>query len=199
MTRMKDILRTRRPSWPITPGKTGAHLREDPARFVARMSWAAYGACALAFANAGVSVYWALGGTGGLDTVGGFAERWARSPSVAALIMIWVTVVLKMLGGFLALALVRPWGARVPPRLVLLAGTAAAAVLILYGGVLVISAVLVETGAVRPATPIDWRGLRWPLGLWDLWFLIWGVLLGIAVWRFRRATQRDRTGQRGTS
>ncbi len=73
-----------------------------------------------------------------------------------------------------------------PRRLVLLAGTAASALLILYGGVLVIAAVLVETGAVRPGTPIDWRGLRWHLGLWDLWFLIWGVLLGIAVWRFHR-------------
>ncbi len=83
-----------------------------------------------------------------------------------------------MLGGLLALSLVQPWGARVPRRLVLLAGTDASALLILYGGVLVIAAVLVETGAVRPGTPIDWRGLRWHLGLWDLWFLIWGSFWG---------------------
>ncbi len=154
---------------------------------MAPMSWAAYGASALAFAHAGVSVYWALGGTGGLDTVGGFAERWSRSPSTATLIIIWATVVLKVLGGFLALALVRLWGARVPRPLVLLAGTAAAAILTLYGGALVITAALVETGALRPASPVDWRGLRWHLGVWDLWFLIWGVLLGIAVWRFYRS------------
>ncbi len=52
---------------------------------------------------------------------------------------------------------------------------------------MVLAAILVETGAVHPAAPIDWRGLRWHLGLWDLWFLIWGVLLGIAVWSFHRA------------
>jgi len=164
----------------------GANLQQDPVHSVARMPWAAYGACALAFAHAGVSVYWALGGTGGLATVGGFAERWARSPSTATLIIVWATVVLKMLGGFLALALVRPWGVKLPRPFVLLAGTAAAALLTLYGGVLVLAAVLVETGVVRPGTPVDWRGLRWHLGLWDLWFLIWGVLLGIAVWSFHR-------------
>jgi len=178
LTRRKDALLARRPSWPITPAKAGAHLREDPAPSVAGTSWAAYGASALAFAHAGVSAYWALGGTGGLNTVGGFAERAARSPGGAALTLIWVTVVVKVLGGLLALSLVQPWGARVPRRLVLLAGTAASALLILYGGVLVIAAVLVETGAVRPGTPIDWRGLRWHLGLWDLWFLIWGSFWG---------------------
>ncbi len=187
MTGMKDALRARRPSSPITPGKVGAQPQQGPAHSMAGMRWAAYGACALAFGHAGVSAYWALGGTGGLDTVGGFAERWARSPSTATLIIVWATVVLKVLGGFLALALVRPFGARVPRPLVLLAGTAAAALLILYGGVMVLAAILVETGAVHPAAPIDWRGLRWHLGLWDLWFLIWGVLLGIAVWSFHRA------------
>jgi hypothetical protein len=186
LTRIKDTLLARRLSWPNMPAKMGAHLPEDPARSMARTSWAAYGACALAFAYAGVSLYWALGGTGGLNTVGGFAERAARSPGRAALTLIWATVVVKVLGGLLALSLVRPWGASVPRRLVLLAGTAASALLIMYGGVLVIAAVLVETGVVRPGTPIDWRGFRWHLGLWDLWFLIWGVLLGIAVWRFHR-------------
>lgn len=95
MTRMKDTLQARRPSRLITAAKAGADLREDPARSVARTSWAAYGACALAFAYAGVSLYWALGGTGGLNTVGGFAERAVRSPDGAALTLIWVTVVVK--------------------------------------------------------------------------------------------------------
>ena len=79
MTGMKDALRARRPSSPITPGKVAAQPQQGPAHSMAGMRWAAYGACALAFGHAGVSAYWALGGTGGLDTVGGFAERWARS------------------------------------------------------------------------------------------------------------------------
>jgi hypothetical protein len=33
--------------------------------------WAAYAACALALLRAGVSFYWAAGGTAGLSTIGG--------------------------------------------------------------------------------------------------------------------------------
>jgi len=70
--------------------------------------WAAYGACVAAGANAAVSLYWALGGTAGLDTVGGVAERMARSGGTVALLAISITVLLKALGALLALALARP-------------------------------------------------------------------------------------------
>jgi hypothetical protein len=46
-------------------------------------AWAAYAACALAWLSAVPSLYWALGGTAGLDTAGGAIDELARRCCVA--------------------------------------------------------------------------------------------------------------------
>jgi len=143
--------------------------------------WAAYGACAVAGAYAVVSLYWALGGTAVLHTVGGVAERMARSGGTVALLVIAVTVLVKVLGALLALALVRPWGRRLPRRALLVAGVGAAAVLVIYGAAEVTAEALVETGAIKGSGSVDWTALRWHLALWDPWFLLWGLLLAVAT------------------
>jgi CHASE2 domain-containing sensor protein len=33
---------------------------------------------------------------------------------------------------------------------------------------------------------VDRTALRWHVLVWDLWFLVWGVLLGMAAWHARR-------------
>jgi hypothetical protein len=148
--------------------------------------WAAYGACVAAVSSAAVSLYWALGGTAGLGTVGGFAEKMARSGGAVALLIISVTVLLKTLSGLLALALARPWGLCLPRRALLIAGIGASAVLIIYGAAEVAAGALAETRAITPPGPVDWTALRWHLGLWDPWFLVWGLLLAAATRGYRR-------------
>ena len=85
--------------------------------------------------------------------------------------------VLKVAGGVLALALVRPRGRR-GPVCCWWGARAASAVLTLYGGLLVAVGALVLAGVIRPAGPVDRTALRWHVLLWDLWFLVWGLLLG---------------------
>jgi hypothetical protein len=136
---------------------------------------AAYAAAALAFASAAVSLYWALGGTALLDTVGGAIEDLARERSAAALALISVIVVAKLLGGLLALELARR-------RRLLGVAMIGGALLALYGGVLVAVGALVLTGVIDPATPVDEHALRWHVFLWDLWFLLWGAALAYAGW-----------------
>jgi hypothetical protein len=148
--------------------------------------WAAYGAAAAAFGYAVVSLYWAVGGTAGLSTVGGIAEQMARSGGVAAAALIAVIVLLKTLGGLLALALAMKWGQRVPGRALWLLALAWSALLILYGAAEVTGEALAETGAIRPGAA-DWTALRWHLALWDPWFLVWGLLLAAATWGSFRA------------
>ena len=80
------------------------------------------------------SFYWAAGGTSGLNTVGGAIEELARARDPAGVALGLGAGVLKVAGGVLALALVRPWGRRVPRRLLLGVAWAASAVLTLYGG-----------------------------------------------------------------
>jgi hypothetical protein len=131
-----------------------------------------------------VSLYWASGGTVGLYTVGGFAERMARAGGSQSEMVIWVTVVVKAIGVILPLSLVRPWGRTVTPSWRAAACGAASVILVLYGGIQVTSEALVELGVIRPAGSVDWVALRWHLELWGFWFLLWGLLLGTATWCF---------------
>ena len=87
----------------------------------------------------------------------------------------------KAAGGLLALALVRPWG-RVIPRGWLRAGSAgASALLVVYGGLNVLLGALVLSGVIHPAGSVDRTALRWHVGVWDLWFLVWWILLAVAT------------------
>jgi hypothetical protein len=156
-----------------------------------RTAWAAYAACALALLSALPSFYWAAGGTSGLDTVGGAIEELARARDPAGVALGLGAGLLKVLGGVLALGLVRPWGGRVPRRLLGGVAWAASAVLTLYGGLLVAVGALVLAGVIRPAGPVDRTALRWHVLVWDLWFLVWGLLLGLAAWHYGRQS-RDR-------
>lgn len=156
-----------------------------------RAPWSApaHAAVGLAFASAAVSAYWTLGGTLGLDTVGGAIEDLARERSAGGLVLGTVTVALKVLAGLLALGLAR-WRPGRPGRRPLLGlNGAASAILVLWGGANVVVGALVLAGAIDPSDPVDERALRWHVGLWDLWFLVWGAVLAGAVWRARRGEQ----------
>jgi hypothetical protein len=136
---------------------------------------AALAAAALAFASAAVSLYWTLGGTGLLDTVGGEIERLARERSAAAIAVVGATAVAKLLAGALALALLRS-----DRRPLFRAAIGGGALLALYGGVLVVAGALVLAGAIDSSEPVDEYALRWHVFLWDMWFLVWGAALAVA-------------------
>ena len=70
---------------------------------------AGYAACGWGLAFAGVSFYWGIGGTLGLDTIGGSIERLALAHDRTLLIAVWVTGFLKILASLLALALAGQW------------------------------------------------------------------------------------------
>lgn len=151
--------------------------------------WPAWAAAVLALASALVSLYWTAGGTALLDTVGGAIEDLARERSPGSLALGGGTVLLKAIAGALALALAvaRPRASAVRRRVLLLANGAASAILCLWGGANVAVGALVLSGAITPATDVDRRALRWHVFVWDLWFLVWGVVLALAVVRARRA------------
>ncbi len=152
--------------------------------------WAGYAACAWGLAFAAISFYWGIGGTLGLDTLGGSLESLARAHDRTLLIAVWVTGFLKILGSLLALALAGTWAARVLRRPVTVLGWFAAASLILYGGILVVPEALVTVGAIKPPPPVDWKPLHWHLYVWDMSFLVWGVVFGIATWHYSRTANR---------
>lgn len=144
-------------------------------------------AAGLASASAAVTAYWTVGGTALLDTVGGYAEELARTRSAVAVLVGLLVVAVKCVGGAVALALAHPPGGRVRRRVVVLAAGAGSAVLIVYGLLVAVGA-LVLTGVLDPAGPVDRRALRWHVLLWDLWFLLWGLALAVATWTSARRT-----------
>jgi hypothetical protein len=145
---------------------------------MAGRAWALV-AAALAFGSAAVSVYWALGGTALLDTVGGSMEDLARRRSVGAIALVAIVVLVKAGVGVLALRSLRRRGER------LLAG-AAGAVLTVWGGANVLVGSLVLASVITPSGTVDRHALRWHVFVWDLWFLLWGVALTMAVVMRRR-------------
>jgi hypothetical protein len=146
-------------------------------------------AAVLAFASAAVTAYWLLGGTIGLDTVGGEIEEQARERTTLALAALSITLVAKLAAVALALALAdaRTRGSRSVIALGLLGGAGLA----LYGGVLVIAGAIALAG-VGDSSGRDDYALRWHVFFWDPWFFVWGVALALAAVRARRLA-RSRT------
>ena len=151
-----------------------------------RARWPAWLAAGLAFASASVSAYWTLGGDLLLDTVGGAIERLARERSSGALALGATTVLLKIVAGILAIGLARLDAGGTRRRVLLWANGMASAVLCLWGGANVVVGALVLSGAIARAADVDRRAVRWHVFLWDMWFLIWGLALAIAVVAARR-------------
>jgi hypothetical protein len=121
--------------------------------------------------------------------VGGAIEELASSHDARSFALGAGAGVVKVAGGLLALALVRPWGRAIPRWLLLGTAWVGSAVLTAYGGLLVAVGALVLTGVIDPSGPVDRTALRWHVMLWDLWFLVWGLLLGLAAWYHGRAAR----------
>jgi Protein of unknown function (DUF3995) len=171
---------------------TGGTGREQSAR-AASGRWAvgtvaAYAAAIVAFAYALVSLYWALGGHALVTTVGGYVEQFARRGGAVPVLIALAAAAAKVAGGLLALAMVRPWGRMVPRRWLLVGSSVASVLLVGYGGLNVLAGALVLLGVIHPAGAVDRTALRWHVGVWDLWFLVWGILLALAAIGYRRRT-----------
>lgn len=155
---------------------------------------AGYAAVVVGLVYAAFSLYWTLGGTALLDTAGGEVGDLARRGGTAAFALGLGATLLKVAGCGLCYLLVRTRG-RV--RWVLVPAALGGCLLIVYGGVLVAVGALVLTGAVEPDSAVDWTALRWHVAIWDLWFLVWGILLTTATVAFRRQSFVDVPASQG--
>jgi hypothetical protein len=113
-------------------------------------------------------------------------EKLARTRSPSALVLGTATSLAKIGAALLTLALVRPWGRHLPDRLLVGANALVSMVLVTWGGASVLVGGLALLAAVMPADGIDERALRWHVFVWDLWFLVWGVALALALLGIRR-------------
>lgn len=138
----------------------------------------AIGAAGAAMASGAMTLYWTLDGTALLDTVGGSVEAAARRRDTTAITVGVLTLVAKLVGGALALALLEPARLRHGGRLMTLARIAGAS-LVVYGTVNVVGAALGLAGVAGEDT--DRKALWGHALVWDPWFVLWGALLWLAA------------------
>jgi Protein of unknown function (DUF3995) len=148
-------------------------------------------------ASAAISTYWAAGGTALLNTVGGSIARWGREGGAGVRLALAAVVVLKLAAAWLPPRALREPRQPTVRRLAWLE----AAILTLYGGVLTITGLAVQTHLVSAGANADWKGLDWHFYLWDPWFLIVGLLVWAAlhISRERREARHWRPSRRAGS
>jgi Protein of unknown function (DUF3995) len=146
---------------------------------------AALVAAALGVSNALVSAYWALGGTALLDTIGGDLERWGRERRPGLIAALWAIALLKLVVALAAPILAGIGAGWLPAwtrgRIPRLLGWIAAGTLVVYGGLLTVGGLAVESGAIDAAADANRRALAWHAFLWDPWFCLWGVAFVVGL------------------
>jgi hypothetical protein len=144
---------------------------------------------AVGLAYAAISVYWAVGGKWLLNTVGISLSQPGQAGRAAALLTVWGAAVVKAIAAGLPVLAAGTWLRSADRRLQRQVRGLAwieAAILTAYGLVLTASGLLVQAGVIKASANADHRALRWHAYLWDPWFLVWGILVTIALWRSRR-------------
>ena len=141
-----------------------------------RSSWVGYGAALWALIFAVLHAVWATGWYVGLDqelSQKAFQQHWF-------LVYDLVVAGLCALAVAVALALVQPWGRRLPRWLVGLLAWSATGLLVLRGG----------GGALQTAyLAATGRDVLDPMRFWEGWFCLGAVLFSLSTWQFWRASR----------
>jgi len=147
----------------------------------------AYAACGWGVVFAAAHLYWVLGGTLGLPPG---LSLFAKKP---LLVIDIIAIPLCISAALLALALVRPWGWRFSRRVLLTAAWGGAALFVVHAAPALPDWVGLALGLRTAAlTPMD----RFSLFLYEPWFLVGGILFGVAAWCYQRHSRDRRVGVR---
>lgn len=167
----------------VKPGEArlGARTRVEPTPGGIVFAWLAF---AVGILFTAVSLYWALGGTWLLDTVGpGLADPAAKG-KIYLVVAIWAAVLVKGAAAVLPLVAMRMPQPKLR-RVLRFFVWAQAVVLVAYGFVLTVGGLLVQADVIHAAENADHVALAWHTYFWDPWFLIWGILVLVSLLRSR--------------
>ncbi|PZR66181.1 MAG: DUF3995 domain-containing protein [Candidatus Dormiibacter spiritus] len=150
------------------------------------MVWLGWATCAWAWIFSLQSFYFAAGGSVGSSAFPPALVQPVMERQPAAVALMWGTGALKVLVGLLALALIagpRGWLAR---RLLLGVAWLGSVLIAGYEGLAsLIQHALMVAGVVPIPAGLGGESARWHLWLFDPWWLLGGVLLGLTAWQAR--------------
>ncbi|GAA0300776.1 hypothetical protein GCM10010302_44190 [Streptomyces polychromogenes] len=145
-------------------------------------AWPGYAAAGAAIAYAAPHFWWGSGI--GAAFPGDFAS--APHGTWEAAIGYWVMGGVALVGALVALALVRPWGRRLPRRTLCALSLTASAGMTLWGFTYFALRYLLAAGRVVSAPAWAAKDAD-PQAAWGLFwyalFVLWGLMLGLAAWR----------------
>lgn len=131
------------------------------------------------------SVYWGVGGTWLVETLGtDLVELWEEQG-----VLLIPVGLLKIAAAVIPLLLQTPQDGWLPGllrRIIRGISWAGSALLIVWGGVNTVTGNLVLSGLVEPDGGYDREGMIGHAWLWDPLFLVWGVALAAGLWLSRR-------------
>jgi Protein of unknown function (DUF3995) len=130
-----------------------------------------------------ISLYWGLGGTWLLNTIGAQLKKQGRAGNGLVVFALWTAVVLKVVASALPLLALRQLPRPAWRHMVWVLACVEAGILTVYGLVLTTAGLLVQTDVIHAPVTADHRALAWHAYLWDPWFLIWGLLVTVALLR----------------
>jgi hypothetical protein len=160
------------------------HVRPEAnkQRKISYPRWAAYAACGWALLFAAIHAYWALGGSLGL--VPGLSM--ARG-SVLFVIDL-VAIPLCIGGAAFALTLVLSWGRSFPRRVLLIVAWCGCAFLVVHAAPTLLQGGLIGAGVLKNTlSPLE----RWDLMVYEPFWLLGGILFGIAAWFYQRESREQ--------
>ncbi|MFB7631155.1 DUF3995 domain-containing protein [Streptomyces sp. NPDC056149] len=139
-------------------------------------------ACAWSVAFAALHFYWALGGSWGLSVAAGplAGER----PGWFVAVGLWGVGALCLVGGGLGWRLSRPLPGGPAESAIRALGWCACAVLLVRGIAIEVMLLIGTAGPERDISPAQ---RLWTLVLWNPWFLVGGLVFGLAAREFGRA------------
>lgn len=135
--------------------------------------------------HAGFSLYWAVGGSWLLDTVGEGAVRLQRTHPWGAAGLLAVVGAVKAAGAALPVLVEGMPGGRLR-RLIRFMSWIGGSFLIIYGSVFAVMSTAVLAGKITVPDGIDRRGMLGHAMLWDPLFAVWGTTLVVGLWLTRR-------------
>jgi hypothetical protein len=165
----------------MTPSSTTSNAVSTVPRRARSPRSAGRAAFAWAVIFALMSLYWAAGGLLAGETLGVEIDRLAHERDASFVAGLWAAFALKAAAATLALALIQPWGRRLPRRLLLGLGWATGAGITLYAAANLVQHSLMAIGAIDTPDALGTHAVAWHLALWDPIWLVGGLLFLLAA------------------
>jgi hypothetical protein len=147
--------------------------------------------------HAGFSLFWAVGGTWLLDTVGEGAVEFQRAHPWGTAALLVVVGTGKAAGAVLPAVVEWRSGMRFR-RAIRFLSWIGGCLLVVYGTTYAAVSAGVLAGAIAVPGGIDRRGMQGHAMLWDPLFAVWGATLLVGLWLTRRPRTSVRASERGT-